>query len=171
MAGLPDILTPGLDVVFCGTAVGTRSSERGHYYAGRGNRFYALLFESGFTPRLLTPDEDRELPTFGLGLTDLVKNFAQSHDRGLDFSGTPELEVRLAPLAPRWVAFTSKKAGGEAAKAFAAELSGYGEQNWSIAGARVFVLPSPSGASNRAPFDGRPTKISWWSELAELAGR
>lgn len=59
---LPDLLRPGLDVVFCGTAVATASAQRGHYYAGPGNRFWQLLHESGLTTTLLTPEDDATLP-------------------------------------------------------------------------------------------------------------
>lgn len=51
---LPDLLRPDLDVVFCGTAVSSASADLGHYYAGRGNKFWQLLFDAGFTPSLLT---------------------------------------------------------------------------------------------------------------------
>jgi G:T/U-mismatch repair DNA glycosylase len=66
---LPDYLTPGLRVVFCGTAVSTASAARGHYYAGPGNEFWPLLHEAGLTPVLLTPDEDARVLEFALGLT------------------------------------------------------------------------------------------------------
>ena len=46
---LPDYLSPGLKVVFVGTAAGERSAARGHYYAGRGNKFWELLWEAGLT--------------------------------------------------------------------------------------------------------------------------
>jgi TDG/mug DNA glycosylase family protein len=58
VAILSDILGTHLDVVFCGTAVGDKSASRGHYYAGRGNKFYEFLHTAGFTPTRLRPDED-----------------------------------------------------------------------------------------------------------------
>ena len=168
MSVLPDVLAPGLRVVFCGTAVGERSAERGHYYAGPGNEFWRLLHESGLTPRLLSPDDDRDLPAFGLGLTDLVKDLAQSHDRGLTFDAAG-LAERLERYHPRWLAFTSKKAGQEAARALGHPAPRLGPTPWRLGGAAVFVLPNPSGANRRAPYDGRPTRVAWWSELAQLA--
>ena len=81
---LDDILRPGLNVVFCGTAVATASAKRGHYYAGRGNKFWELLHTAGFTPIQLRPEDDISLLDYGIGITDLVKDFSQSHDRGLD---------------------------------------------------------------------------------------
>ena len=54
---LPDVVLPGLKVVFCGTAAGTRSAQVGAYYAGRGNKFWRTLFQVGLTPRPLDPHE------------------------------------------------------------------------------------------------------------------
>lgn len=67
-----DILCEGLDVVFVGYNPSLPAWRTGHYYANPGNRFYRLLYESGLTPRQLLPSEDRSLPSFGIGATDLV---------------------------------------------------------------------------------------------------
>lgn len=87
---LPDRLAPGLQVLFCGTAAGTASATRGHYYAGPGNRFWGLLAQTGLTPRLLRPDEDHLMPGFRTGLTDLAKGVA-----GMD------REIRAPPMIRR----------------------------------------------------------------------
>src|SRR4051812_19404651 len=78
MTALPDVLVPRLDVVFCGTAVGTASALRRAYYAGPGNAFWRTLFEVGLTPRLLAPEEYLCITDFGLGLTDLAKTISGS---------------------------------------------------------------------------------------------
>src|SRR4051812_44186349 len=70
---LPDVLAPGLNVVFCGTAAGAVSAARGCYYAHPQNKFWRALHLSGLTPRLLAPEEFAALPSFGLGLTDIAK--------------------------------------------------------------------------------------------------
>ncbi len=49
MSVLPDLLAPDLDIVFCGTAVGTASARRGAYYAGPGNAFWPTLFKVGLS--------------------------------------------------------------------------------------------------------------------------
>jgi TDG/mug DNA glycosylase family protein len=67
-----DILCPGLRVVFVGFNPSLPAWRTGHFYANPGNRFYRLLWESGLTPRILTPSEDRTLPNFGVGVTDLL---------------------------------------------------------------------------------------------------
>src|ERR1700677_2388557 len=70
---LPDLLMPGLRVVFCGTAAGAVSAAKGAYYAGPGNRFWAILAKTGLTPRQLRPDEFAWVLEFGSGLTDVAK--------------------------------------------------------------------------------------------------
>ena len=70
---LPDLLRPGLRLVFCGTAAGSVSAMRGHYYAHPQNRFWGILHEVGLTPRLLAPAEYPLLLDWGVGLTDLAK--------------------------------------------------------------------------------------------------
>ena len=164
---LPDILAPHLAVVFCGTAVATASAARGHYFAGPRNAFWTLLHRSGFTPRLLTPEEDRLLLDYGVGITDLVKDTAQSHDRGLDFTRTPDLEFRLAPFRPRFVAFTGLTAARKAGRVFGTDVAGYGAQEWRVGTAQVFVVPNPSAADAAWPRDGR-TKLDWWTDLHQL---
>lgn len=81
-AMLPDLLKPGLNVVICGTGAGAHSAAVGHYYAGRGNRFWRTLAEVGPTAELLTADRFERLLEFGIGLTDLVK-MASGSDRDL----------------------------------------------------------------------------------------
>jgi double-stranded uracil-DNA glycosylase len=108
---LPDYLRHGLPVVFCGTAAGTASAERGHYYAGPGNEFWLYLAEAGLTPRQLRPEEDAEVLDFGIGLTDLVKGIASSSDAGL--SGHYDVDGfvgKVGRFQPQWVAFHGKTA-------------------------------------------------------------
>lgn len=164
---LPDILAPGLRLLIVGTAAGETSAERGHYYAGRGNRFWELLHESGLVPERLVPADDHRLPEFGIGLTDLNKSVAQSHDRGLTYDVGRFSEV-VVNVEPRWVAFHGKEAAKHYARAAGKPRPPLGRAPWTIAGAAVFVLPSASGANARRSFDGRATKLDWWAELAAL---
>ena len=164
---LPDILGPSLRAVFCGTAVGQRSLALGHYYAGPQNEFWQLLHQSGLTPRRLTSAEDRRLLDYGLGLTDLVKGLSQSHDRGLTFD-VVALVAKLQTYEPRWIAFTSKTAGHAAARHLRHPKPHLGVQRWNIAKSRVVVLPSPSGANRRKDYEGKPSRIDWWAELAVM---
>jgi TDG/mug DNA glycosylase family protein len=125
-----------------------------------------LIHEAGFVPHPVRPEDDATMLGHGIGLTDLVKTMAQSHDRGLPYD-VARLDERVAAVGPAWLAFTSKEAGGAAARWLGERSPALGEQPWGIGGARVFVLPSPSGRNQgRASYDGRPTRLEWWSELA-----
>lgn len=171
MTVLPDILRPRLDVVFVGTAVATASADRGHYYAGRGNRFWQLLHDAGFTPSRMRPEDDASLPDLGIGITDLVKDVAQSHDRGLDFSKSGSVAAHVIAANPRCVAFNGLTAARAAARwLHKARTEGLGEQQWLVGESPVFVLPSSSGANASMAYDD---KLRWWTELADRvqAGR
>lgn len=63
---VPDVLAPGLQVLFCGINPGLWSAAVGHHFARPGNRFWRALHLSGLTPRLLAPDEEAELLALGL---------------------------------------------------------------------------------------------------------
>ena len=66
---LPDILAPGLSIVFCGINPGLRAATTGHHFAGRGNRFWKVLHLAGFTNEEFRPENDRQLLHYGCGLT------------------------------------------------------------------------------------------------------
>lgn len=158
-AVLPDVLAPGLRVLFCGSAAGRASAAAGAYYAGPGNRFWPTLHRVGLTPRRLQPAEFRSLLDYRLGLTDLCKTAAGA-DRELprDRDDAAALRHKIARYRPGVVAFVGKRA---AQAALDAKL-GYGLQDRPIGPAQTFVLPSPSGAARRY-WDERP-----WAALAEL---
>jgi TDG/mug DNA glycosylase family protein len=159
---LPDVLAPGLDVVFCGTAAGAASARRQAYYAGPGNAFWPTLFEVGFTPRQLQPDEYGRITQYGLGLTDLAKTISGSDDvlRDEHFD-RPGLRARMKRYRPRVLAFTSKRAAEE----FVGHAVDYGLIDEMIASTLLYVLPSPSGAARRYWSAGP------WRKLALLRGR
>ncbi|MGH8190725.1 MAG: uracil-DNA glycosylase family protein [Rhodanobacteraceae bacterium] len=162
---LPDVLAPGLRVVFCGTAPGTRSAVEGAYYAHPGNYFWRTLHEVGLTPVRLPPAEFRRVLGFGIGLTDVAK-----HHFGSDAALPPQafdakaLHRKIARYRPRIVAFTSKNAALAVLDSRPRDLE-YGEQSVQIAGSRVFVLPSPSGQARGF------WNIAPWRELAAHARR
>jgi len=81
----------------------------------------------------------------------------------------PGFVARMATSAPAWVAFTSKEAGKAVARALGAPARALGLQAWTVAGSKVFVLPSPSGRNQgRGTYDGRSTRLEWWIELREV---
>ena len=156
---LPDVLKPGLALVFCGTAAGKRSAAEGAYYAHPGNLFWRALHQSGLTPRLLAPAEFPQLPHHGIGLTDLAKHHA-GNDNQLprDAFDAAALFGKIEHYAPRVLAFTSKN-GARAALGHAVD---YGLQSDTIGNTRIFVLPSPSGQARGH------WSIAPWLALAEL---
>ncbi len=158
-------------VVFCGTAPGLASASAGHYYAGPGNQFWTFLHQAGFVSSPLAPVDDARVLEHRIGLTDLVKTMAQSHDRGLPYDAEA-LEAKVSAHRPSWLAFTSKEAGKAAARHAGERPPGLGEQAWTFGGARVFVLPSPSGRNQgRRDYDGRATRLEWWRDLAGEVNR
>jgi double-stranded uracil-DNA glycosylase len=143
---LPDVLAPGLRVVFCGTAPGTASARAGAYYAGPGNRFWATLHEVGLTPELLAPAEFARLPEFGIGLTDISKTASGSDAEVGRRSFDPQrLEAAIAAARPTHLAFNGKNA----ARGALGRSVDYGRRPERIGGAAAWVLPSTSGAARR----------------------
>ena len=156
---IPDVLAPGLRVVFCGTALGARSAQVRAYYAGPGNRFWPTLHEVGLTPTVMQPEDYPRVVEYGIGLTDLCKTRSGSDaEVGRDGFDVPRLVAELERWSPAWIAFTGKNS---ARTALDADVD-YGEQDLTLGGARVFVLPSPSGAARRY-WDVEP-----WRALARL---
>ncbi len=146
LPGLPDILAPDLAVVFVGSNPSIRAAQTGHYYAHPGNRFYPLLHASGLTPRLLRPDEDELLPTFGIGLTDLFRCPSRRADdvpQASYHAGRAVIAAAMAHYRPLWVCCN----GGLVYRNLTGDRAPliYGPQEATIAGCRLFVVPSTSG--------------------------
>jgi len=155
---LPDILPPGLRLVFCGTAAGTASAKAHAYYAGPGNSFWATLQAIGLTPEQLQPAEFERLPEFGIGLTDICKvRHGSDQEVGTVEFDVAGLEEKIATAEPDNLAFNGKNAARGALE----EVVGYGLQPQRIGGAAVWVLPSTSGAARRF------WKLEPWQEMAE----
>ncbi len=149
LPGLPDILAPGLRLVICGSNPSIRAAQTGHYYAHPGNRFYPLLFASGLTPRLLSPEEDGLLPSFGIGLTDLHARPSRRADDVPDEAyraGREGIIEKIERYRPRWLCCNG-------ARVFQ-NLTGtrgpvhFGPQEGTIAECRLFVVPSTSGLNS-----------------------
>lgn len=164
---LPDLLADDLRLIIVGTAVGECSARRGHYYAGPGQSFWRLLAGARLTDDVLPAQEDATLVDRGIGLTDVVKDVARSHERGLVFD-VPLLADKIARHRPAWIALNGKVAGEACARHVGRRRPGLGLQDWTFVGSPVFVLPSSSGANRRRDYDGRPDRAAWWDELGEL---
>jgi len=164
MQVLPDIVGADPLVVFCGLAGAESTKPRDHFYESPGNNFWAMLHQSGLTPRRLRPDEDRRIVEFGLGLTDLVGWWAPPR------VDVDDLVAKVDGWQSDWLAFTSKDVAGKAAGALGHRKPGLGPASWQVGSADVFVLPGTSGANQRRDYDGRPSRLGWWRDLAGLVG-
>jgi TDG/mug DNA glycosylase family protein len=142
---LRDVIAPDLDVLFCGINPSLLSAARGHHFARPGNRFWPALHLAGLTPRLLLPDEDAELPTFGLGITNVVdrptRTAAELSADELR-AGAQALAALVRSYRPRVVAvlgITAWRTG------FGRPKATIGLQPERIGGAATWVVPNPSG--------------------------
>jgi TDG/mug DNA glycosylase family protein len=162
---LPDLLQPSLRVVFCGTAAGTVSARRGHYYAHPQNKFWTTLHAIGLTPRRLDPSEFSLLSQWGVGLTDIAKTVS-----GMDKELPPgslgrlacdALHARILQHQPIILAFTSLTAG----RRYLRRQADFGEQKETIGATKIWLLPSPSPAAN---WNWREHE-RWWRALGEAA--
>ena len=145
---LPDLLAPGLDLVFVGINPSVYSAERGQYFARPSNMFWRCLNGSGLVPEPLGPPDGAKLLAYGIGLTDIVKR--ATHDAAeltaADFAaGRVELEAKLSESAPRAVCFVGKLAWQQYSRR---RLSPFGQQTETIGDSAVFVMPSTSGLVN-----------------------
>jgi TDG/mug DNA glycosylase family protein len=142
---IPDVIAPGLAVLFCGINPGLYSAATGHHFARPGNRFWPALHQSGFTPRQLRPDEQDLLPGFGLGVTNVAARATARADE-LTSDELRRGAARLAKLAaefrPRYVAVVGISAYRIG---FDRPQATVGQQDELIAGSRLWVLPNPSG--------------------------
>jgi TDG/mug DNA glycosylase family protein len=140
---VPDLLAPGLDLVFCGTAPSPASFKARAYYANPGNAFWPTLHAVGLTPERLAPQRYPELLALGIGLTDLNKTeYGSDHELSAHAMDAASLHAKLRRFQPAAVAFTSKNA---ASLALGIKAPAYGRQAEPIEGAVAFVLASPSG--------------------------
>jgi len=142
---VPDVIGMDLLVLFCGINPGLYTAAVGHHFARPGNRFWPALHRSGFTDRLLSPFEQRELIQRGLGVTNVVARATASASELTkdDFiKGGRALRAKVRRYRPRIVAILGV---GAYRQAFAQPKALIGEQDEKIANARVWVLPNPSG--------------------------
>jgi double-stranded uracil-DNA glycosylase len=142
---IPDIIAPGLRVLFAGINPGLYSAATGYHFARPGNRFWPALHQSGFTPRQLRPSEQDQLLGLGLGITNVAP---RATARAAELSsaelqaGAAVLAARATEFAPRWLAVLGVTAYRTAFGRVGAVV---GPQQDSIGATRVWVLPNPSG--------------------------
>jgi TDG/mug DNA glycosylase family protein len=140
-----DVIAPGLRVLFCGINPGLYTAATGHHFARPGNRFWPALHASGFTPRLLAPDEKEELLTLGLGITNVVARTtatAAELTREELVEGGRILREKVRVYRPAVLAVLGV---GAYRLAFGRPKAVLGPQPERSEATRVWVLPNPSG--------------------------
>jgi double-stranded uracil-DNA glycosylase len=165
-SAIPDVLAPGLRVLFCGINPGRVSAAAQAHFANPRNDFWRLLHAAGFTPRLLEPEEQFELLTYGVGVTNAAaRTTPGSGDlRKADFAGAADRLERIAvELKPAWIGFVGK----EAYRGAFGVRPDLGVQERRLTNTRLFVLPSTSPANAAVPWDER---LRWFQELSRASG-
>jgi len=162
---VPDVLAPGLRVVFVGINPGRVSAAAGAHFANPRNDFWRLLHAGGLTSRLYEPHEQFALLGEGIGLTNAAyRTTPGSGDlRRGDFAGSAQrLDWIARELRPGWLAFVGK----EAYRGAFGERPELGLQERTLGETRLFVLPSTSPANAAVPWRER---LRWFEELASRA--
>jgi len=142
---VPDVIVPNLRVLFVGINLGLYSAYTGYHFARPGNRFWPALYASGFTDRLLRPNENRELLRQGYGITNLVGRPTLAADELSKkelLAGARKFRSKVLKYRPRAVVILGVTAYRIA---FESPSAGTGLQQERIGEARVWVLPNPSG--------------------------
>jgi double-stranded uracil-DNA glycosylase len=162
---VPDVLAPGLRILFCGINPGFRSASAGAHFANPRNDFWRLLADSGITPRELEPQEQWKMAELGLGLTNASNRTTRGSSdlRRGDFAGTAErLEKIARELRPTTIAFVGKAAFEGTFR----ERPELGLQERTLDESALFVLPSTSPANAAVPYAER---LRWFRELARFS--
>ncbi len=164
LSAVPDILAPGLDIVFCGINPGFRSAAAGCHFANPRNDFWSLLADSGLVPRRLNPGEQWTMLDLGYGLTNAAPRTTRGSGdlRRADFAGAAaRLEGIAEELRPQVIAFVGKAAYQGAFT----ERPALGLQERRLGDTCLFVVPSTSPANAAVPYEER---LHWFRALREL---
>ena len=142
---LTDLIAKDLKVIFCGINPGLKSAWDGHHFSNRSNRFWRVLHQAGFTPHQIEPENDATILGFGYGLTTAVERATTRADELSkdEFANSIEtFKTKMAHFQPKYIAFLGKPAY----LAFSGKKQiGWGHQPEDLCGAKVWVLPNPSG--------------------------
>lgn len=142
---LPDVIGPGLRVLFIGINPGLYTAAIGHHFGRPGNRFWPVLHAAGFTPRLLSPYEEQELLQYGYGITNLVARATNAADEltaAEQVEGGRILAEKVRLYTPAYAAFLGV---GAYRTAYARPKAAVGLQPDTLAGVPIWLLPNPSG--------------------------
>ena len=156
---LTDRIQPGVRVLLVGINPGVRSAQTGHHFAGPSNRFWGLLYEAGVIPEPITHEGDVRLPEWGLGVTNLVARPSPGIGdlKPAEYlEGWTILERKIDRFRPDIVAFvgvTIYRALWKVIGHAEPPAISPGFQNATVHGARLFVLPNPSGRNAHFSYD------------------
>ena len=148
-----DVLADGLNVVFCGINPAATAARSGHSFSHPSNRFWSVLHLAGFTDHRLRPQDERQLLTYGYGITAVV---SRPTTRASDIttseirSAAPQFEAKIRHYAPRTVAFLGKRA---VHALLPGNVLPWGPQPFRIADTPIWVLPNPSGLNRNFSLD------------------
>jgi TDG/mug DNA glycosylase family protein len=140
-----DVIAPGLRILFCGINPGLYTAAVGHHFARPGNRFWPALYAAGFTDRLLSPFDERELLVLGFGITNVVMRATATADqlsRAELNEGGKRLAAKVRKYQPGFLAVLGV---GAYRAAFGDPNATIGGQEKTIGKTRLWVLPNPSG--------------------------
>jgi double-stranded uracil-DNA glycosylase len=169
MAKLRDILKPRPRILFVGINPSVRSEQLGHHFASPANPFWRLLYAARLVPEELKYEDDARLVEFDLALTSLCARATRSAAELTTaelIEGQRLLARKIRRVQPQVVAFV----GVSIYRRFfgVAQGEGAGAKEETVSGARVFVLPNPSGLN--ASYPGFKDKLIWFERLREFAG-
>jgi TDG/mug DNA glycosylase family protein len=139
------VIAADLAVLFVGINPGLYTAAIGHHFGRPGNRFWPALHAAGFTPRLFSPYEEREILPLGYGITNVVARATATADELTPaelVEGGRKLAAKARRYRPRILAFLGI---GAYRAAFARPRAAPGEQSETIGASRAWILPNPSG--------------------------
>jgi double-stranded uracil-DNA glycosylase len=151
---VPDLIAPGLKVLFCGINPGLYSGATEHHFARPGNRFWPALHLGGFTDRVLSPFEEAELLARGYGITNFVqRTTATAAELAAEeyVAGAQRLRKKVLKYQPRVLAVLGI---GAYRTGFAREAARIGLQEDTIGHTRIWILPNPSGLNAHYSLQG-----------------
>lgn len=163
---VPDLIEPGLRVLFCGINPSLYSAAVGHHFARPGNRFWPALHAAGLTPRRLSPADERELLALGYGITNIVDHATASADELEADELAAGGEALLAKIRRHRPAAIAVLGLGAYRSAFNRPRAAMGPQPEGLAGAALWVLPNPSGLNAHYQLDDLAREFAPLREVA-----
>jgi double-stranded uracil-DNA glycosylase len=178
MGRVPDVIAERPRILFVGINPGETSGKVGHHFAGPGNPFWRLLHAAALTPVELSAAKDQRLADFGYALVNLCSRTTKTAaelTRDELARGVAQLRAKIRAMQPQIVALVGvtlypRVVREERPRGAPKQVltPGPGFKPERVEGARLFVVPNPSGLN--ASFPSFESKLVWFRQLAELAG-